>query len=160
MYLRTGDERFLAGGLRFADWHLDHQDSYGGWPLSEDRWGAAVTDYKGPGDMPNIAISLLLAHRTTGLSKYIDGAAKALRYSLSQQSLPNQEGQPYHDDPNTHWGFWSWDPPYDYTMSADQSTHHARGYWFFIDYLLSLSEEQLALIDRELVGKACTTQTE
>ena len=40
---------------------------------------------------------------------------------------------PYQDDDNARWGFWSWDPYYDYTQSADQSTHHARGMWFLID---------------------------
>jgi hypothetical protein len=100
--------------------------------------------------MPNIAIALLLAHRVTGKSKYIAGAARALRYSLSQQQLPDRPGQPYVDDPGTHWGFWSWDPPYDYTMSADQSTHHVRGYWFFLDYLLSMSDEELSGISAQI----------
>ena len=149
MYLRTKDERFLKAGLRFADWHLVMQLADGSWPLSEDRWGVAVTKYKGPGDMPNIAIAMLLAHRTTGKSKYIASAIKALKYSMSQQHLPDQNFQPYHEDPNTHWGFWSWDPHYDYTMSADQSTHHARGFWFFMDYMLSFSEEQLSGIASE-----------
>jgi hypothetical protein len=87
--------------------------------------------------MPNIAIALLLAHRTVGEAAYVLGAARALRYSLAQQQVPGA-GRHYADDPATHWGFWSWDPPYDFTMSADQSTHHVRGYWFFLDYLASL----------------------
>jgi hypothetical protein len=147
MFIRTQDRRFLEAGLRFADWHLERQSPQGAWPLSEDRWGVPVTDYKGPGDMPNIAIALLLAHRVTGHAKYVAGAAKALRYSLTQQQLPDRQEQPYHEDPNTHWGFWSWDPPYDYTMSADQSTHHVRGYWFLLDYLLSLDAPQLAELE-------------
>lgn len=153
MYLRTKDKTFLTAGLRFADWHLTHQTSDGAWQLSEDRWGVPITNYKGPGDMPNIAIALLLAHRTTGQSKYIASAIKALRYSLAHQSLPQDADQPYHDDQNTHWGFWSWNPPYDYTMSADQSTHHTRGYWFFIDYMLSMSDEQIELIAGEIGGE-------
>jgi hypothetical protein len=151
VYLRTDDRRFLDGALRFADWHLARQDARGTWPLSEDRWGVPVTDYKGPGDMPNIAIALLLAHMCTGESKYVDGAVKALRYTLTQQQLPDGEG-PYVDDSNTHWGFWSWDPPYDYTMSADQSTHHCRGYWFFIDYVLSLKREQVSRLREDLLS--------
>jgi len=155
VYLRTDDRRFLDAGLRFADWHLEHQDEKGAWPLSEDRWGVPVTRYRGPGDMPNIAIALLLAHKTTGDSTYVDGAAKALRYSMSQQQLPDGRG-PYVDDPDTHWGFWSWDPPYDYTMSADQSTHHARGYWFFIDYIAGLPEKAEARLRADLLGREPT----
>ncbi len=150
LFVRTGNERFLEGGLSFADWHLARQLPSGAWPLSEDRWGVPVTDYRGPGDMPNIAIAMLLAHRTTAETKYIAGAARALRYSLTQQQVPGREGQPYAEDPGTHWGFWSWDPPYDYTMSADQSTHHVRAYWFFIDYMLSLPAEAVAGIEQEL----------
>lgn len=153
LYIRTGNQRFLAGGLGFADWHLARQLPSGAWPLSEDRWGVPVTDYKGPGDMPNIAIALLLAHRTTAEAKYVAGAVRALRYSLSQQQVPGLQTPHYADDPNTHWGFWSWDPPYDYTMSADQSTHHVRAYWFFLDYLLSLPSAQVAAIE-EAVGAA------
>jgi len=110
-----------------------------------------VTDYRGPGDMPNIAIALLLAHKVTGDSKYVDGAAKALRYTLTQQQLPDGDG-PYVGDSNTHWGFWSWDPPYDYTMSADQSTHHCRGYWFFIDYILSLNRDAASRLRQDLLS--------
>jgi len=146
VYLRTEDRRFLGAALRFADWHLERQDPHGSWPLSEDRWGVAVTNYRGPGDMPNIAIALLLAHKATGHAKYVAGAAKALRYSLVHQQLPDRPDQPYGDDPATHWGFWSWDPQYDYTMSADQSTHHVRGYWFFLDYVLSLDPNELKTI--------------
>jgi len=148
--VRTGDTRFLEAGLRFADWHLDRQDPDGSWPLSEDRWGVPVTGYKGPGDMPNIAIALLLAHKASGEPKYIAGAARALRYSLTQQQVPGGEDLHYGGDASTHWGFWSWDPPYDYTMSADQSTHHVRGYWFFLDYLLSLPGEELRRIQAEI----------
>jgi hypothetical protein len=150
VYLRTENRAFLEAALRFADWHVERQDADGSWPLSEDRWGVAVTDYKGPGDMPNIAVALLLAHKVTGEARYVAAAAKALRYSLPQQQLPDHEGQPYDDDPATHWGFWSWDPPYDYTMSADQSTHHVRGYWFFLDYLLGMSDEELSALGRQL----------
>jgi hypothetical protein len=33
-------------------------------------------------------------------------------------------------------------------MSSDQSTHHVRGYWFFLDYFASLSEE----VQDQLIG--------
>jgi hypothetical protein len=141
LYLRCGDERYLSAAVRFADWHLTNQEESGAWCLSEDRWGVAVGAYVGPGDAPNIAVALLLMHRATRDVRYVAAAVRALRYSLTQQQLPDTAGAPYVEDPTTHWGFWSWDPPYDYTMSADQSTHHVRGYWFFLDYFLSLERE-------------------
>jgi len=148
LYLRTDERRYLDAALRFADWHVRRQDADGAWPLSEDRWGAAVTGYRGPGDMPNIAIALLMAHWATGRAGYVLSAAAALRYSMSQQQVPGRQERHYGEDGATHWGFWSWDPPYDFTMSADQSTHHARGYWFFLDYLLSRPGKELdALAD-------------
>ncbi|MFP4058724.1 MAG: hypothetical protein ACLF0G_17795 [Candidatus Brocadiia bacterium] len=139
-YWRTDRTRFLTAAVRFADWHLANQLPNGAWPLSVDRWGVSVADYVGPGDVPNIAIALLLSHMATNELAYLAGAVRAIRYSVAQQCLPGQEGM-YFDDPNLHWGFWSWDPRYDYTMSSDQSTHHCRGYWFFLDYVLSLPEE-------------------
>jgi len=137
MYWRTDRTKFLDAAVRFADWHVDNQCPNGAWPLSVDRWGVSVGEYVGPGDVPNIAISLLLVHKATGDVKYLVSAVRALRYSLTQQSIPGSGG-PFDEDPNTHWGFWSWDPKYDYTMSSDQSTHHVRGYWFFVDYFPTL----------------------
>jgi len=156
---RTEDERFLEAALRFADWHLDRQEPDGSWPLSEDRWGVPVTGYKGPGDMPNIAIALLLVHKATGQPKYVAGAVRALRYSLTQQQVPGGRDLHYGEDTATHWGFWSWDPPYDYTMSADQSTHHVRGYWFFLDYMFSLAPDELTAIARSIQDDESATDT-
>jgi len=147
MAWRTELKRFLTAAVRFADWHLENQLPNGAWPLTVDRWGVTVGDYIGPGDIPNIAIAMLLVHQATGQLKYLASAVRALRYSITQQCLPGGEG-PVFQDETLHWGFWSWDPPYDYTMSADQSTHHVRGYWFFLDYFLSLPEEtQRAVVD-------------
>jgi hypothetical protein len=84
--------------------------------------------------MPNIAIALFRLHHATQDTRYLDAALLALKYSLSRQVLPNSE-EPYSDDPNVLWGFWSWDPYYDYTVSGDQATHHIRGYMFVMDYL-------------------------
>ena len=137
MYWLTQRSKFLEAATRFADWHLDNQCPNGAWPLSVDRWGVSVGEYVGPGDIPNIAIAMLLMHEVTGEAKYVVSAARAVRYSLTQQAVPGTD-QPFGDDENTHWGFWSWDPKYDYTVSSDQSTHHVRGYWFFLDYFLSL----------------------
>lgn len=137
---RTRRQEFIDAALAFADWHVDHQLPDGSWPLSVDRWGVTVGEYVGPGDVPNIAISLLMAHRATGNLKYLVSAVRALHYSLGQQFVP-VEGAPFSDDPNACWGFWSWDPKYDFTMSADQSTHHVRGYWFFLDYFYTLDQQ-------------------
>jgi len=137
---RSERSRYLNAAAKFANWHLDNQLPNGAWPLSADRWGVSVGDYIGPGDIPNIAIAMLLMHKATGDLKHLASAVRALRYSVAQQCLPQQE-RPTFDDVRLHWGFWSWDPRYDHTMSADQSTHHCRGYWFFLDYFLSLPEE-------------------
>jgi len=150
VHWRTERSRFLEAAVRFADWHLERQLPNGAWPLSVDRWGETVGEYIGPGDIPNIAISMLLMHKATGEPKYLASAVRALRYSVAQQCVPGLDC-PFAEDPRCQWGFWSWDPRYDYTMSSDQSTHHCRGYWFFLDYFLSLpGEEQKALVD--LVG--------
>jgi len=148
LYWRTGRTKFLKGATRFADWHLENQMENGAWPLTVDRWGVAVGDYIGPGDVPNISISLLMCHQETGKIEYLTSAVRALRYSMSRQVIPDK---PYSDDPRACWGFWSWDPPYDYTMSSDQSTHHVRGYWFFLDYFHTLEEETKAEL-ADLVG--------
>jgi len=147
---RTERQRFLDAAVKFADWHVVQQLPNGAWPLSVDRWGVSVTEYAGPGDIPNIAIAMLLMHKATDDLKYLACAIRALRYSVTQQCIPGED-VPFADDPQCHWGFWSWDPRYDYTMSSDQSTHHCRGYWFFLDYFLSLPKEtQKAVVD--LVG--------
>ena len=84
--------------------------------------------------MPNIGIGLLRLHHVTGDGRYLEAACRALRYSLSVQVTPDS-AHPYTEDDQARWGFWSWDPYYDYTLSGDQSTHHARGMWFLFDYL-------------------------
>lgn len=83
--------------------------------------------------MPNLAISLLYLHYFTHDQRYLNAAYTAFRYSLSIQVTPNGH-DPYADDERVRWGFWSWDPYYDYTLSGDQATHHVRGMWFLIDY--------------------------
>jgi hypothetical protein len=88
----------------------------------------------GPGDIPNIGIALLRLHATTGEEQYRHAALRCGRYSLAIQAVAGS-GHPHLDDPRVEWGFWSWDPPYDYTMSGDQSTHHVRGMMFLLDYL-------------------------
>lgn len=133
LYEITDREAFLNAAQRFANWHLDHQLDNGAWPLTIDRDGNVVMPTVGPGDIPNIAIALLRLFHVTRESAYRDAALRAFRYSLSVQVVPGTD-TPYSDNPRAQWGFWSWDPYYDFTQSADQSTHHARGMWFLIDY--------------------------
>jgi uncharacterized protein YyaL (SSP411 family) len=137
LYELTGDTRFLEAAEAFAAWLLVWQRPDGAWPLTVDRDDNLVVETVGPGDVPNIAMAFFRLHAVTGNEAYLNAAKQALNYSLSQQVLPDGEG-PYADDPNVQWGFWSWDPYYDYTLSGDQATHHVRGYLFAIDYLASL----------------------
>jgi hypothetical protein len=133
----TGDPRYLQSAERFADWHLARQRSNGSWPLTIDRDGNVVVPTVGPGDMPNLTIAFLRLHHLTGREDLLDAALRATEYSLSMQILPEQEG-PSATDPALLGGFWSWDPAYDYSVSADQATHHVRGMMFLLDYLGSL----------------------
>jgi len=135
----TGRADFLDAARAFADWHLRWQLASGAWPLTVDRDGNVVMPTVGPGDVPNIGIALLRLHAVTRQQAYLAAALRALRYSLGVQVIPGS-AHPFSDRPNAQWGFWSWDPPYDYTMSADQSTHHARGMWFVIDYWAALEK--------------------
>lgn len=133
LYEQTGKVEFWSTAVRFATWLLKQQRADGAWPMTIDRDGNVVVATVGPGDVPNIAISLLRMHHISGEAHYLEAAARAFRYSLSVQALPSSE-KPYVDDPNVQWGFWSWDPYYDYTLSGDQATHHVRGFMFALDY--------------------------
>ncbi len=137
LYELTNEAVYLEAAEAFASWLLARQQANGAWPLTIDRDSNIVVTTIGPGDIPNIAISFLRLHAVTGNELYLNGAKQALNYSLSTQVLPGSD-QPYADDPNVQWGFWSWDPYYDYTLSGDQATHHIRGYLFAIDYLASI----------------------
>ncbi len=128
----TGREDFLNAARRFADWHIGIQRPNGAWPMTIDRDGHVVMPTIGPGDIPNIGIALLRLHLVTREAAYLDSALRAFRYSLTTQVVPGSQ-HPYSDQAGAQWGFWSWDPYYDYTMSGDQSTHHTRGMWFLMD---------------------------
>ena len=93
--------------------------------MTVDRDGNVVVSTVGPGDMPNIAIAWLQLFHVTDARPYLDAALRAFAYSLSMQVLPDSD-DPYANDPAICWGFWSWDPYYDYTQSPDQATHHPR----------------------------------
>jgi hypothetical protein len=142
LYERTNLPQFRSAARRFADWHLAKQRSDGAWLLTIDKFSNPVSEYVGPGDIPNIAVSLLRVHRITGESRYVAGALRAMRYALGQQVVPDTD-RPYADQESAQWGLWSWDPAYDYTMSGDQVTHLARGIWFTLDYLASLEDDTL-----------------
>jgi rhamnogalacturonyl hydrolase YesR len=134
LYELTDDPAYLEAAQRFADWHLAHQRKDGAWPLTVDCDGNVVVPTVGPGDVPNIGIALLRLHAITGDERYRKAALRCIHYSLTTQAVPGSR-HPYLDDHRVQWGFWSWDPPYDYTMSGDQSTHHVRGMMFLLDYL-------------------------
>jgi len=134
LYERTGRQAFLESVQRFADWLLARQQEDGAWPLTIDRDGNVVVSTVGPGDIPNIAVALLRLHAVTNQEAHWEAAMRGFRYSLGTQAVPGST-HPHLDDPSVRWGFWSWDPYYDYTLSADQSTHHVRGMMFLLDYL-------------------------
>jgi hypothetical protein len=138
LFEQTRERRFLDSAARFAEWHLRMQSADGSWPLAVDRDGNILCPTVGPGDVPNIAIALLRLHRHTGEERHLEAALRALRYSLSVQVTPDGD-YPYREDPAVLWGFWSWMPFYDYTVSADQATHHVRGLFFLMDYLAALA---------------------
>ena len=136
LYEVTGRQEFLRAAQSFADWHLERQREDGAWPVNIDRDGNVIADVVGPGDIPNIAVAFLRLHYLTKEEVYWQAAVRAFRYSLSTQAVPGSD-HPYLDDPRVLWGFWSWDPYYDYTLSADQSTHHVRGMMFLLDWIES-----------------------
>lgn len=139
LYELDGEESYLQAAERFAHWLLQRQRGDGAWPLTIDRDGNVVVPTVGPGDVPNIAMALLRLHAVSGQADYLSAAKRAFRYCLLVQVLPGSDA-PYADDPNVQWGFWSWDPYYDYTLSADQATHHTRGFMFLLDYLADVGE--------------------
>lgn len=151
LYEQTKLPQFLAAAQGFADWHLHIQRPDGAWLLTIDRFSNPVSEYVGPGDVPNIAIALLRLHRATDEQRYLAAAMKAMRYALTRQVTPGSS-HPFTDDEDVLWGFWSWDPYYDYTLSGDQVTHFARGIWFTLDYLASLDPERTQDIVKALDG--------
>jgi uncharacterized protein YyaL (SSP411 family) len=140
LYERGEGSAYLEAAERFARWLLSWQREDGAWPLTIDRDGNVVVPTVGPGDVPNIAIALLRLHNVSGRPAYLAGARRAFRYCLTVQVLPDSDA-PYADDPNVQWGFWSWDPYYDFTLSGDQATHHVRGFMFLLDYLAEKGEQ-------------------
>lgn len=133
----TGDEKYLSAACRFADWLISHQDEQGAWPIGIDMDGEVCAPNIGPGDMPNIALGLIRLHMATKTGKYFDSAISAMKYSLKMQALEGGKYPLYLDDPCVKWGFWSWDPMFDTSLSGDQTVHHIRGMLFTAYYIAS-----------------------
>ena len=134
----TGDHRYLDAARRFADWLITYQRDDGAWPLGIDRTGEVCVETIGPGDMPNIAISLIRLHAATKNEQYLEAAIAAVHYGLSMQAHANGKYPLFLDDCHVRGGFWSWEPLHDYSLSGDQSIHHIRGILFLTSYLANV----------------------
>lgn len=136
----SGETAFLDAATGFADWLVERQRDDGAWPLGIDRDDDVCVETVGPGDPPNIALSLLRLHAATGRDAYLASAIRAVRYGLSMQACEEGAYPLYLDDPRARWGFWSWDPLQDHSLSGDQSIHHVRGALFLGAYLRALHD--------------------
>jgi len=138
LYEITKEEKYLTAAKRFADWLIVHQGTDGSWPIGIDNDNEVCAPNIGPGDMPNIAMSLIRLHINTSEPKYFDAAVKAVRYSITMQAVEGGKYPLYLDDKSVKWGFWSWDPLHDITLSGDQTVHHIRGILFMAYYIGSI----------------------
>ncbi|MBB5173887.1 hypothetical protein [Texcoconibacillus texcoconensis] len=138
LYEVTKQEKFLVAAKKFADWLIEYQREDGAWPIGIDTDGDVCAPNVGPGDMPNIGISFIRLHQNTGEQKYLDSAIKTVKYGLEMQAIEGARYPYYLEDPHVKWGFWSWEPLNDYSLSGDQSVHHIRGMLFLADYIGSL----------------------
>ncbi len=149
LYEVTKEKRFLESAEAFAQWLLQHQREDGAWPIGIDDEGEICAPNIGPGDMPNIALSLLRLHWNTHEEQYLQAALQAVRYGMAMQALEDGRYPLHLEDPNVKWGFWSWEPLHDYSLSGDQSVHHIRGMLFSADYIGHLCHEgKIALPNR------------
>ncbi len=139
LWEETGDERYLDAAIRFADALVSRQNTEGSWPLGMDRDGEVSIATVGPGDGPNIALSLIRLHGATGDDRYLASAVRAVRYGLELEAVEGGRYPWFLEDPHVHYGFWSWDPLTDFTLSGDQSIHHLRGMMFLASYLEALA---------------------
>jgi len=137
----TGRAAYLAAAIRYADWLLPRQRDDGAWPIGIDRDDEICAPNVGPGDMPHIALALVRLHRNTGDDRYLQAAIAAVRYGIRMQAVEDGKYPVHLDDPHVRWGFWSWDPAYDHSLSGDQSVHHVRGMLMVADYIGSLADE-------------------
>lgn len=141
LYEITGEKKYLNAARRFGDWLIENQSPAGSWPIGIDSDDEICAPNAGPGDMPNIAISMIRLHMNTKDQRYLDSAIRAIRYSLSMQAAEDGKYPLYLEDPGVKWGFWSWEPLNDYSLSGDQSVHHVRGILFLAYYLNNIMGE-------------------
>lgn len=139
LYELTKEEKYLNAAKRYCDWLIGQQNADGAWPIGIDADDEVCAPNIGPGDMPNIAMALMRVHMNTGEQKYLDAAVAAIRYSISLQAVEDGKYPLYLEDKSVKWGFWSWDPLHDITLSGDQTVHHVRGILFMAYYLAKLS---------------------
>ncbi len=135
LYELTGDIKYLDATARFADWLIEHQGTDGSWPIGIDTDNEVCAPNIGPGDMPNIALGMIRLHMHKQKDTYLQSAIRAVKYSLSMQAVEVSKYPVYLDDDHVKWGFWSWDPLHDITLSGDQTVHHIRGILFLAYYL-------------------------
>lgn len=135
LYQVTDEEKYLNAAKKFADWLISQQSSEGAWPIGIDLEQEVCAPNIGPGDIPNIAISLILLHSITDEEKYLSAIIKAIKYSLLMQAVEDGKYPLYLEDEHVKYGFWSWEPLLDYTLSGDQSVHHIRGILYAMSYL-------------------------
>ncbi len=138
----THEQKYLDSAINYANWMLQYQRTDGAWPLGVDRDGEICVATVGPGDTPNIALSLIRLHGATGEDAYLQSAIRAVKYGMSMQACESGKYPLHLDDPHVKWGFWSWEPLYDYSLSGDQSVHHIRGQLFLSSYLMAIAKQQ------------------
>lgn len=138
LYKVTGMKKFLRSAILYADWVIKYQREDGAWPVGIDTDNEICAPNVGPGDVSNILISLVYLHDVTKERRYLESAIKATKYSLAMQAVEDGRYPLFLDDRNVKWGFWSWEPLYDYTLSGDQSVHHIRALMLIADYLGNL----------------------
>lgn len=135
LYEITKDKKYLEAAEKFADWLLKYQREDGAWVIGIDEDGEVCAPNVGPGDTPNIGVSLLRLDQHVNHNRYFDASVKAMKYSLSMQAVENGKYPLYLEDERAKWGFWSWEPLMDYSLSGDQSVHHIRGLLFMSYYI-------------------------
>lgn len=138
LYEITKEEKYLAAAKKYGDWLIAHQAEDGSWPIGIDLDDEVCAPNVGPGDMPNIAMAFIRLHMDTGEERYLQAGLQAIRYSISLQAVEDGKYPLYLEDENVKWGFWSWDPLHDMTLSGDQTVHHVRGILFMAYYLAQL----------------------
>lgn len=140
LYELTKEDKYLKAAETYADWLIKNQREDGAWPIGIDTDGEVCAPNVGPGDMPNIAMAFVRIHMNIQNEKYLNAAILATKYAISMQAVEDGKYPLYLDDKSVKWGFWSWDPLHDNTLSGDQTVHHVRGILFIAYYLAKLNQ--------------------